>query len=178
MKKIFLALFVLLAFANVAFAQSDILKPTGLLKGDMAKFFYDVQDRQLNRCFNSGALANSTANVAIAAAINYTKNGVFGQIAAEDIAMAGATQDVSLTKMYVFTYNTTTATTEIVIGSAGVTDINKIVPTTSNIIYGAAKIVTPSTHQYVPGTTALGTNNTVTYYNISVVPNRVTVKSE
>lgn len=176
MKKFFLLLLIC-AFVALPLVANAQIKPGGQLRGDMATFLYDVQDRLLNRCFNSGALANATNDVQIAAAINYTKNGVFGQIATGYIDLTGGTQAISTTKLYAFTYNTTTATTEVVVGPVGVTDINLVVPTTSNILFGYVKIVTPSTHTFVPNSTALGTNNTVTYYNVGARAPRITVST-
>lgn len=153
------------------------IEPTGVLQEDLVLNLYDNQINDESHTFNSGALATSTAKVNIASAINYTKNGVFGQIASELIGLSGDTQAVSTTKLYCFSYNTTTSTTEVTVGPAGETDIQDISLPAGNILFGYLKIVTPGTHQFVPGTTTIGSNNTATYYNMSFQPSKCRVSN-
>lgn len=172
MKKIVIALLLIIVFVTAAFAvEIEYISPTGVSQRLIAKHLYEAQERQLNMCFNSGALAAATDDVTIASAINYVEDGIFGQIAAGEITMAGATQEVSTTKIYFFSYDTVNATSEITIGAANDTNIENIEIPDGNIPFGYVKVVTSAAVEYVPGTTAWTTSGvTETFYNISIMP--------
>lgn len=172
------AFLLLMAISSYAWALGNVfrIEPTGFLNEDLVLFLYDTQKNNENMALNSGALAAATDDVTIASAVNYIKNGVFGQVAAGEITMAGATQEINTTKLYVFTYNTTTATTEITIGTAGETDIKNIVLPAGNIPFGYVKVV--ATAEYVPGTTTWATSGiTETFYNLAYQPSKCRVSN-
>jgi len=172
-----IAMMMILALASSAFAAD--VTPLGAWGGDVVKHLKEQQDNSLNMCFNSGALAAATDDVTIAAAVNYVKDGVFGQIGAGEITMAGDTQAVSTTKIYLFSYNTTASTTEITIGASNDTVIENIIYPTGNIPFGYVKVVTSSTQEYVPGTTTWATSGvTETFYNIAIMPYKIKVKEK
>lgn len=177
MKKTFSIAVLLLALCfGMALAQTNKITPSGFMNADLVRVIYDTQNQNEAMCFNSGALGNATEDVAITAAVNYVKSGLFGQIATGEIRLSGATQEVSTTKLYIFTYNTSTSTTEVTVGAAGETDLNDITLPSGNIPFGYMKIVTDSTHEFVPGTTAMtATGITETYYNLAIIPSRVRV---
>ena len=152
------------------------IEPTGVLQEDLVLNLFDGQFNSENMCFNSGALATATADVSIATAIDYTHDGIFGQIATGTIAPTGDTQAVSTTRLYAFSYDTTNSTTEVTQGAAGLTAIKSIEIPAGNVLIGYMKMVTDSTHTYVPGTTTIGGSGvTGTYYNMAMQPSRVRV---
>lgn len=176
-KELALAFIMILAFMSAAIAAD--ITPYGSYGGDVVKHLKEQQDKSLTMCFNSGALAAATDDVTIAAAVNYVKDGVFGQIGAGEITMAGDTQAVSTTKIYLFSYNATTSTTEITIGASNDTVIENIIYPTGNIPFGYVKVVTSSTQEYVPGTTTWATAGvTETFYNVAILPYKIKVKDK
>lgn len=167
---------MLLVFAGTVNAQMNKITGIGQNPVDVINFFYDTQFQNESMCFNSGALANATEQVSIASAVNYVKDGVFGQISTGYITLSGDTQAVSTTKLYVFSYDVANTTTEITIGAAGETDIKNIEIPEGNILFGALKIVTDGSTQFVPGTTSTAAAGiTETYYNYAVKPCKVRV---
>jgi len=178
MKKTLLITGLLLALCfGVALAQTYKMTPSGFMNADLIRFLYDSQAQHEAMCFNSGALANATEAVSIATAINYTKDGVFGQIATGTIALSGATQEVSTTKLYVFSYDIPNSTTEVTLGAVGETDIHNITTPAGNLVFGYLKIVTDGSTQFVPGTTSTAAAGiTETYYNLAIIPSRVRVQ--
>lgn len=172
------ALLLVVTFVTTIWALGNTfrIEPTGVLQEDLVLFLYDTQKNNENMCFNSGALAAATDDVTIASAVNYVKDGVFGQIAAGEITMAGATQETGTTKLYVFSYDTTTSTTEITIGTAGETDVKNIALPAGNIPFGYVKVV--ATAEYVPGITTWATSGiTETFYNLAYQPSKCRVSN-
>ena len=169
------ALISLLCFMAVSAFAADVT-PYGSHGGDLVKHLKQQQDNSLKMCFNSGALAAATDDVTIASAVNYVKDGIFAQIPAGEITMAGDTQAVSTTKIYLFSWNTTTTTTEITIGADDDEVIENIVYPVANVPFGYVKVITGAAVQYVPGTTAWTTSDvTETFYNIAITPYKIKV---
>lgn len=138
-----------------------------------------------NITMNSGAVAAGTnaGSIKTTATVNYTINGVFKSKAATDnIALpapsaastytAGEFQVIPIGMKSLFALFIDTAGTFSFGQSALVSgdDPAPVIPQSSDCAVVAVFTVKATSAIFTPGTTVLGTGNTTTYYNTSVMP--------
>lgn len=138
-----------------------------------------------NITINSGAVAAGTnaGSVKTTATVNYTINGIFRSKAATDnIALpapsaastytAGEFKSIPVGMKALFALFINAAGTFSFGQSALVSgdDPAPVIPQKSDCAVVAVFTVKATSAIFIPGTTALGTGNTATYYNVSVMP--------
>lgn len=178
MKKIVIALLFLIVFSTAAFAvEIEYISPTGVSQRMISKHLYEVQQNNLNHFVTTPGLTFTTTTPNVANAAPYVYDGVFGTAVSGLITMTGATVEVSTTQLYGIEYNTTTSTSEVLTATPGETNPEKIGWTiSSKIPLGYIKVITDSTHEFVPGTTAFDdTGITSTFYSYGFRPTIIKV---
>ena len=119
------------------------------------------------------ATATTTTQYKTSATITYMLNGIFGSKAATDNqAFSSGSAVVPLGKACVFAVwydGTNFSTTQGLIVDNDSTLIPVPTFNPGKVLVGLIKIVTTSA-LFTPGTTVLGTGNTVTYFNAGMLP--------
>ena len=178
MKKINIALLFLMVFSTAAFATDiEYISPTGVSQRTIVKHLYEVQQNNLNHFVTTPGLTYTTVTPNVANAAPYVYNGVFGTAVSGLITLTGDTVAVSTTQLYGIEYNTTTSTSEVLTATPGETNPEKIGWTiSSKIPLGYIKVVTDSTHEFVPATTDFGgAGITSTFYSYGFRPTIIKV---
>lgn len=184
MKRVFLSLIMVLAYASVTFAGN--ITPDGMNQGDLVNHLIESQFKELNRNVTTKAIAmnaSDKSHISIVTAGSVTSNGVFYTVAAatgtNDILLTASQQTVSTIKLYLFVYDAANATTEVLVGASGDTSPENIAIAAGHTPMAYAKVVTDATHTFTLGTTAFDAAGiTTTFYNVSALPFKNNALSE
>ena len=130
----------------------------------------------LNLSLSSGAIAGGTTagTFKTTATITYLINSIFKSLAATDNLAFSASKNLANNQSCLFgiwvdaSGNVTTSQGPIV--TTGDDCPPPIAPAASLAAIGMIKVACSSSQTFTTGTTALGTGNTATYYNVAAMP--------
>lgn len=153
-------------------ARYTLFSNTVSLVNELKANYTLLRNQILNQCYDSAGWSGSTTTLIMTSPVEYSVSGIrYFKTAATMTMTTAAIQAQSTYCLYLLSLSTTPgADVTVTKGTAVATDTAVLpeVPT-GECPVGYVKIWTESA-AFTSGTTSLGTLNTPTYYNISVVP--------